>query len=337
MFKKINVIGWLMVSAIIFAMAAAAATAGIEEHISKTESGFYYTVQKGDTLWDLSEKFADSPWQWPELWHYNPDIANPHWIYPGQKIMVYKKQWQGKQKKETPEEKTVEEPEKSYYSYEMIDRVGFIRKPAVTPSGTIFKVSEDKTLISESDRVYISKGDGPPMKTGGLYTVYRTFEQEKNAYGIESPGVQHYLTGVVAVTDAEGDYVIANVVKAFRDIHEGDMVMPLVRRSPEIEIKDSVPGLSGKLLHTEERNVLIGQYKLVFVDKGETDGMEKGQKYEIFHQETAKPEAGARAIALKPFNVGKLIVLHTEQNTATGLITNSKRSINPGDRIRCPQ
>lgn len=337
MLKKINVIGWLMVSAIVFAMTAAAATAGIEEHISKTETGFYYTVQKGDTLWDLSEKFADSPWQWPELWHYNPSIANPHWIYPGQKIMVYKKEWMGKQKKKTPEKKPVAEPEKSYFTYEMIDSVGFIRDPAVTHSGTLFKVSEDKALISESDRVYIKKGDGPPMETGGLYTVYRTFEREKSSYGMDSPGVQHYLTGVVAVTDDEADYVIANVVKAFRDIHEGDMVMPLVHRSPEIEIRDSVPGLSGKLLHTEERNVLIGQRKLVFIDKGETDGVEKGQQYDILHQETGQLEAGTPPIGLKPFNVGKLIVLHTEQNTATGLITNSKRSLNPGDQIRCPR
>src|SRR6056297_2624815 len=159
MFGKIKVIGWLMVSIIVLSMTAAAASAGIEEHIFQTETGFYYTVQKGDTLWDLSEKFADSPWTWPELWHYNPEIANPHWIYPGQKIKIYQKKWAGKKKKPEPKE----EP-KTYYHYEMIDSVGFIRKPAVTPCGSIFKVGEDKALVSERDRVYINKGDGPQMQ-----------------------------------------------------------------------------------------------------------------------------------------------------------------------------
>ena len=55
------------------------------------QTGFYYTVQKGDTLWDLSQKFSDTPWQWPELWQENNQIANPHRIYPGQRIRLYRR------------------------------------------------------------------------------------------------------------------------------------------------------------------------------------------------------------------------------------------------------
>ncbi|MBW2435566.1 MAG: LysM peptidoglycan-binding domain-containing protein, partial [Deltaproteobacteria bacterium] len=61
------------------------------ERIIKHETGFYYTVQKGDTLWDLSRKFSDSAWLWPEMWRENSQIANPHRIYPGERIRLFRR------------------------------------------------------------------------------------------------------------------------------------------------------------------------------------------------------------------------------------------------------
>ncbi|HUJ28400.1 MAG TPA: LysM peptidoglycan-binding domain-containing protein [Myxococcales bacterium] len=47
-----------------------------------------YVIQRGDTLWDLSQKFLNNPWYWPKIWSNNPYIENPHWIYPGNKLKI---------------------------------------------------------------------------------------------------------------------------------------------------------------------------------------------------------------------------------------------------------
>jgi len=75
----------------------------------KKEAEDVYTIQKGDTLWDISSRFLKDPFLWPKLWQRNPYITNPHWIYPGKAIRLFPLEELGK---ELPKEVAVEEKPK---------------------------------------------------------------------------------------------------------------------------------------------------------------------------------------------------------------------------------
>ncbi|HEV2333383.1 MAG TPA: LysM domain-containing protein, partial [Gammaproteobacteria bacterium] len=64
---------------------AAPAPAPVE---MQPEAPLRYTVKKGDTLWGISSMYLKSPWRWPDIWYANPDIKNPHLIYPGDVLIL---------------------------------------------------------------------------------------------------------------------------------------------------------------------------------------------------------------------------------------------------------
>ncbi len=312
------------------------AAASIEDHITRTESGFYYTIQKGDTLWDLSEKFSDSPWAWPEMWQYNPHIKNPHLIYPGQKILIYKKEWEGEEKQPVPVMDTPPKKVQTYQSFANINRIGFIREKAVAHLGTIFKVQGDAVLIDNASLVYIYPEPGaPPLSVGSKYTTFRTIDPVSGPETDKDYGVQHFLTGVVEITAVEPEFAMGKVIYSFRDILINDHLMPYEQTSVNIPIKESKQGVVGQIIKPEEDENMIGQYSIVFIDKGEIDGIEPGQSYSIFLHETARPNPEKLTkVYLTPFHIGELIVLHTEKTTSTALITKSAQQIEPGNLVR---
>lgn len=315
---------------------SAAAHADIEQHIIETGSGFYYVVQKGDTLWDLSEKFSDSPWQWPDLWQHNPDIPNPHLIYPGQKIRIYAKSWADQ--REMPTDVELPEPDK-YFHYSAINAVGFIRQTQAENYGSIIKVKDDKRLMSTGDRLFIKPAeDAGELFEGGVYAIYRTISPINDPVTKDYVGVQHLIVGIAEVVQVEDAFAVSTIVEAFRDIREGDVIMPFVTRSENIQLRDAVPGLRGRMIKAEDGRALIGEHMVAFLDKGSNDRVKPGQIYTLFYQETASAgRKGLDRLMLTEESLGEALVLHTEDTTSTVLIINSLDNIPDGTAFKASE
>ncbi len=340
----------------------AASDRGIAAEVVETESGIYYTVKKGDTLWDLSRKFADSPYIWPDMWSDNSQIANPHRIYPGERIRLYRRE----DVMQTPIEEPVveaavvetepepelvpppeEEPEPpvepvqevKYVTYSRVDQVGFIRKPPVKPHGKIFSVRNNAEMIATNDIVYIRRQGKNTLIPGNKYSVYRIPNKVWDKNSGKYLGAQHYPVGVVLIQRIEEkDYAVGKIERAFINIRVGDMLMPFQRRPIDLARRKPPADITGEIVMAEVGNLIIGDNVVAYINRGKKHGVEVGHIYNVFYQESGRlnPKSN-RKIFLDPVDFGEFIVLLTEDITSTVLITKAQRHIQPGTKFHAPQ
>ncbi|MCU0564367.1 MAG: LysM peptidoglycan-binding domain-containing protein [Desulfobacterales bacterium] len=337
----------VLVKMVLRCMAAAAvvlaAGAPVPAQVAETADGYYYTVQKGDTLWGLSQRFSSAPWVWPELWQENSEIiANPHVIYPGQKLRLTRVAGgrpaaggSGALAK-TPGESSLDG---IGYQFSPIQQVGFVRKVPVAPLATILRARDTGlTMLSQGDMAYAAHPiQGPALAKGQLLTVYRTSDPVHHPATGQLIGTQHLICGIVEVLQAEPEYAVIGVARSYRPILVGDKLMPFERRSARIAVQQSVPGVDGVIFKSEEPLNVFAEFHTAFMDRGRRDGIKPGQIYSVYYRD--KLNLGTvenPRIAEAPVDCGEVLVLHVEEDTATLVVTDSDKEFRAGIGVRTP-
>ena len=309
------------------------------------KTGFYYTVQKGDTLWDLSQKFYSSEWDWPGLWELNDKIKNPHLIYPGERLRVFFKGglslenrpiYVEPEKAQKPIEiKPVEKPVqvkiektekviipkpavKLSFFYAFMDSVGFIKQNAIPPVGKVLRSERNKGLISENDIVYVKASKNNSLTPGKLYQIYDTTKISKRR-------IRHSIKGIIQINEEKEGYFNAKIIKTYIDINPGDIFMDFLERDKEFIVKKDNNKINAKIICNDTDDSMFGERQLVYMNLGRNDNIEIGQIYTIYRTLDKKEK-----IAFDPIETGKLIVVHTENISSTVLIFSNSEEIRPG-------
>src|SRR5262249_52968214 len=138
-----------------------------------------HVVRKGDTLWDICFLYFNDPWQWPKIWSYNPQITNPHWIYPGDLVRMLPR---GVFTQTTPEPATTSTatpapvdvvPPPARRIEVGIKQTAFVEKSDLDKSITIDGALDEKVLLGTGDQVYLSYPQSRPPKVGDTYSIYQ--------------------------------------------------------------------------------------------------------------------------------------------------------------------
>ncbi|PIE61944.1 MAG: hypothetical protein CSA29_00680 [Desulfobacterales bacterium] len=293
------------------------------------DTGFYYTIQKGDTLWDLSQKFYNSQWDWPGLWEMNRKIKNPHWIYPGNRIRVYLKSQPQKQAPPLPAETVsteVVQPESvvTQFNYPPMDHVAFIKKEEIKAEGIIIREQEESLMISPDDIVYIRPLS--MLEVGTSYQIFSTEPIKKKLKHTVFNGVKHLINGTLKILKIKKGYAVARVITANRDIAVGDKIMTWYNRPKTFAVNTAPAPIDGVLIASENNEKMISNYQVAFINKGTNDQVAPGQVYSVLQQQ--------HNFSAFPLDSGRLIVLATEPESATVMILSSNRPLLIDDQVK---
>ncbi len=332
--KKPLMIHMILMLALLWSLAGAALREADAAAVAHDAGGTYYIVQKGDTLWDISNMFLQSPFYWPEIWSVNSQIPllNPHLIFPGQRLRLldFSHAQAGLPQPQSPPRIAA----LRYFRYPLINRVGFIQKEPEASYGTIFKARGNKEMISMDDIVYVQQVPDMPLSVGERCTIFRTSVPIQDRKKETQIGIQHLITGTLEILQKTDTYMMARITQSFQAIKLGDQLMAYETRSPDVPLTEGIPGLAAKIITSEKRTFIMGEHDIAFIDKGADDGVQPGQEYQIFEVDRVIPPGAsvhdeAEGIVV-PIAVGKVVVLLTRPTTSTCLITQSNKSLQSG-------
>jgi hypothetical protein len=222
-----------------------------------------YVIKKGDTLWDLSEKFLEDPFLWPKLWQENQYITNPHWIYPGNpirfrpfeevKVPAAKpaeikppgaKPAEVKPPEAKPEvarkppveEKPAEGVAPRVTPPEVALRpeaippgeerwAGFLTKEEFPGIGVVVESRErGRLLMAEGDVIYLAFKTRDPIEVGEQFTIFRLSPVIKHPLTGEKLGRKVSILGECAIIGAHDAMYTAHIFKSYRAIERGDRI-----------------------------------------------------------------------------------------------------------------
>jgi len=307
-----------------------------------------HNVVKGDTLWDVTEQYLDNPFFWPKVWQYNPQIENPHRIYPGEEVRIPSPEELARMKAgvaPAPSPRT-KAPRtlvgRHIVERDLLESAGFII-PADKEDwkGAIVSTWEEKTLLVERDVVHINMGTVDGVKQGDLFQIIRIGDDIIHPKTDEKIGKLATVQGILKISSVDKKVSKATIIKAYNPIQVGDKIRPY-RPLPLVGSEDLTTedkSIGGVIVMNTRGKVNLAARDTVYLDVGARDAVVPGDRFLIYRdappfQVSMENAAGIEESDYPSDIMGELVVLNTMEETSTAVIVEELYEITPGDRVK---
>ena len=333
--------------AVALAVSLGAVIPALADGLIRPDSPDQYTVVKGDTLWDISETFLNSPWLWPEIWQANPEIANPHLIYPGDVVRlsyVDGRPVLSVQRNQVIKLSPTARPEPLAGAIPTLPMAVIgpyltgnqMVSPGVIDASAYILAQRDGKLLSADGDVAYARGES----VYGLerYGIYRAGRQFIDTVSREVLGVEMIEVGQARVINRDAGLTRISLSGAVREIRAADRLLPL----PQARTADFVPSkppsnLEGEILAVIDGVQQVGQFDIIVLNVGLEQGVDAGNVFAITTDgaRVLDPVSG-ESVQLPDERTGLTMVFRAFDQLSYGLVLSAQRAMRVGDSVRAP-
>jgi hypothetical protein len=309
-----------------------------------------YIVKKGDTLWGISGMYLQKPWLWPQLWDANPQIDNPHLIYPGDELYLV---WidgqprlrmrRGRDVKMTPNMRVTDLD--LAIPIIPLDEIGpWLKWSRIVAEGElngapyIVAGSQNHLLSAPGDQVF-GRGDFPEGERA--FGIYRPGEAYYDPITNELLGYQAQDIGSTKLLSSSAESVAElEVTRVTEEVRISDRLLPMRERTidatfhprpPSVEIKD------GFMIAVPGGVTQIGTNDIVVVNKGERDGLEVGQVLAVYQSgQLIFDDIAKENVQLPDIRAGLAMVFEVFEKASYAIILKSDKPLKVGDKVKNP-
>jgi hypothetical protein len=318
-----------------------------------------YTVQVGDTLWDIAATFLRDPWYWPEVWYVNPQVENPHLIYPGDVLALVTIDGQqrianirGSTYRLSPTARVTPLAESiTSIPYERI--AAFLSKGLVLEKNQvdqlpyILATRGDHLMASAGNDIYIRGGQ--PSPNGTRFSIVHVGDELRDPDDNDLIGYHGIYVGEGAQSRG-GDPATVALTDTNREALTGDRLIPetvdiplnFFPKSPDLNIE-------GRIISVVDGVSLIGQYQVVVLNRGARNGLAPGDVLSVFQAGEVVRDRyaggsflgssgimGGESVTLPDEQAGTIMIFKVYDRIGYALVMEATSDIHVLDAIRNP-
>jgi LysM repeat protein len=316
-----------------------------------------HIVERGDTLWDLAQRYYTNPFLWPQIWDANKYIPNAHWIYPGDPVIIppltpISEQMIAQEapapgpEGEVPGGPGGGAPSEKLYPIAL--DIDLYCSGLIVPDTGGWKVkiigneeNNYKVALSTFDIVYLNQGEADGISPGDEFTILQDVRKIYHPVNGESLGDYVVQTGRLKVVATQEKTSTAQITYACDATLVGDYLVPfepkevpnLTDLPPVDRFSLEGPNQKGYVVFAKDDLTSLGDNNEVQIDVGAADGITVGTRLIVYRNQTSGYENTGFERDIPRRVLGEMVVFSVQDSTATGRIIQMYDFVMQGDMV----